>query len=176
MDKKKAMESLAKRPALFTAMKKGGTIPQLKTAGGCSGGYIRSLVKAGVADINDGIVKLKSAIDKSDLPKVSKHEIVATEKKQRERVGDKAERIVKTTEVFRKKSRKERKAEIKQARYCTLKKDVRSASGRIIKSTYNISVRKNQNGKWIYNGPYSQFEDTEIAANNIIDRESFFQL
>lgn len=83
------MKALAKRPAkLFDMLLKGGSnIHELKKVGQCSGGLIRKLVWAGVAEIEDDkTIKLVKGIKKSDLPDVDKEPIkIKRAKKQEER-------------------------------------------------------------------------------------------
>jgi len=72
-NKESALKALAKcPPKLFEMMSKGGhTIHELKKAGQCSGGKIRKMVWAGIAEIlEDKTIKLVKGIKKSDLPDV----------------------------------------------------------------------------------------------------------
>lgn len=72
-NKESALKALAKCPIkLYDAMSKGGhTIHELKKIGQCSGGKIRKMVWAGIAEIlEDKTIKLVKGIKKSDLPDV----------------------------------------------------------------------------------------------------------
>jgi hypothetical protein len=92
-EKESAMKALAKRPIkLFEMLLKGGhNIHELKKVGQCSGGLIRKLVWAGVAEIGDDkTIKLVKGIKKSDLPDVDAEPIkIKRAKKQeaREKAG-----------------------------------------------------------------------------------------
>lgn len=71
--KESALKALAKRPGkLFDMLLKGGhNIHELKKVGQCSGGMIRKLVWAGVAEIGDDkTINLVKGIKKSSLPEV----------------------------------------------------------------------------------------------------------
>ena len=83
------MKALAKRPIkLFDALMKGdSTIHDLKKIGKCSGGFIRTLVWAGVAVINDDkTIKFVKGIKKSDLPDLEEE---APAKKSKTKVKEK---------------------------------------------------------------------------------------
>jgi hypothetical protein len=72
-NKESALKALAKcPPKLYDAMSKGGhTIHELKKIGQCSGGKIRKMVWAGIAEIlEDKTIKLVKGVKKSDLPDV----------------------------------------------------------------------------------------------------------
>lgn len=85
--KQSAMKSIAKRPKLFPALQKGADIATLKKIGQVSGGFIRSLIWAGVAVIEDGIVKLSKKIKKSDLPDLDVKEERREKKSKKNREG-----------------------------------------------------------------------------------------
>jgi hypothetical protein len=86
--KQSAMKAIAKRPKLFPLLSKGADIATLKKAAQVSGGFIRSLIWAGVAEIEDGIVKLNKKIKKSDLPDLD----VKEERKERKPKREKEEK------------------------------------------------------------------------------------
>lgn len=72
--KDSAMKAIAKRPKLFAPLMKGGhTIHELKTIGECSGGLIRTLIWAGVAEVlEDKTIKFTKGIKQSDMPSLDK--------------------------------------------------------------------------------------------------------
>jgi hypothetical protein len=77
-NKESALKALARCPAkLYEMLSKGGhTIHDLKKAGQCSGGKIRKMVWAGIAEIQeDKTIKLIKGIKKSDLPDVDKESV-----------------------------------------------------------------------------------------------------
>lgn len=71
--KESALKALAKRPAKFFDMISKGkhNIHDLKSVGECSGGLIRKMIWAGIAEMNeDKTISLVKGIKKSNLPEV----------------------------------------------------------------------------------------------------------
>lgn len=94
--KESGLKAVAKRPKLFAPLLKGGyNIHQLKKIGECSGGLIRSLIWAGIAEIQeDKTIKFVKGIKQSDLPSLDKSEI-KPKTKAKEKPAPKPSKVIK---------------------------------------------------------------------------------
>lgn len=176
-NKESALKALAKcPPKLFEAMSKGGhTIHDLKKIGRCSGGKIRKMVWAGIAEIlEDKTIKLVKGIKKSDLPDVDPTPIKekrAAKKEARAAKDRPAKKHSRDEEDDRpaKKSHKEKERHGKKA----LRSESKSESGtKVKKLTVKLlrpvsDIPANHPVQAEYDGAFYWVNQKRIAHSNI---------